>query len=257
MHRSVLTSGLLIFFLSYLGFAAYLYFNQRAYLYFPTPDPGDSRGGRFTLEHDDTRLRIWHLQPGKSVAIIYFGGNAEAVEWNVPVFNRLFPGKTVYLPHYRGFGGSTGQPSEEGLFKDAVALYDHIASQHEEVWVVGRSLGSGIATYLASQRPVKRMVLVTPYDSMVALARREYPFFPVSWMLKDRYDSLAHVPRIDAETLIIIAVQDQVIPEAHSRRLAEAFPDEIVQVQELEDADHFNVDNHPGYLKYLKEFFSP
>src|SRR5260370_41081884 len=92
-----------------------------------------------------------------SHALIYFGGNAEDVSLNMPSLSAGFPDSAIYLLHYRGYGGSSGRPSEGALFADALTLFDQVHSKHPDVDVVGRSLGSGIAVYVASLRPVTRL----------------------------------------------------------------------------------------------------
>ena len=87
-------------------------------------------------------------------AIIYFGGNAESMAQSSDEIARQFPAFTVYLMDYRGYGRSTGEPSEEGLYSDALKLYDTMKSKYESISIGGRSLGSGIAVYVASQRKV-------------------------------------------------------------------------------------------------------
>ena len=125
-------------------------------------------------------LRGWKLNPGKSGALLYFGGNAERLDASRDEFARLFPDRTVYLLSYRGYGASEGQPGEAALFGDALALYDAARARHprRRYAVIGRSLGSGVASYLASQRPVERLALVTPFDSLAEVAQAHYPVVP-------------------------------------------------------------------------------
>ncbi len=115
--------------------------------------------------------------------MIYFGGNGEEVSWLVPEFSRV-PDWAALLVNYRGYGLSEGQPSETKLYRDALALYDRATRRPDidsgRVIVMGRSLGTGVATYLASQRPVAGVVLISPYDSLVQVAREAYPFLPVN-----------------------------------------------------------------------------
>jgi pimeloyl-ACP methyl ester carboxylesterase len=89
----------------------------------------------------------------------------------------------VYLLNYRGFGGSGGSPSEEAIAEDALALFDQVYASHPQIAVVGRSLGSGVAVRLASQRPVQQLILVTPYNSLEEIAEQQYPWLPVKWLL--------------------------------------------------------------------------
>src|SRR5581483_3606208 len=108
----------------------------------------------------------------------------------------------------RGYGGSSGKASEAALFEDGLTLFDEVQKAHPQVEVVGRSLGSGVAVYVASLRPAARLVLVTPYDSIAEIGARQFPFVPVKWLLLDRFESWKYAPQVTAPTLIIAAEHD-------------------------------------------------
>ncbi len=165
--------------LLYCGAIAYLYFNQHAHIYFPKMTNRVMVKSNFQLVNQGVELNGWVLNSGQARAIIYFGGNGESIEGNLPLFEKLFGRYTLYLLAYRGYGESGGNPSERALYSDALALYDRISKSHQEIAVIGRSLGSGVATYLASERVVTKMALVTPFDSIEHLAADHYPIFPV------------------------------------------------------------------------------
>ena len=121
-------------------------------------------------------------------ALIYFGGNAEDVSLTRAELAVLLPDTPLYLLHYRGYGGSEGSPSEAALRADARALHAHVAERHSAVTVVGRSLGTGPAVHLAATRPVQRLVLLVPFDSLLAVARGAMPRLPVDlWEDAHRY----------------------------------------------------------------------
>src|SRR5262249_47205233 len=138
-----------------------------------------------------------------SRAMIYFGGNAEDVSLNMPSFSAGLPERALFLLNYRGYGGSSGKPSQDALFSDGLALFDEVHSRYKDVEVVGRSLGSGIAVYVASSRPATRLVLITPYNSVEELAARQFPWMPVRWLLRDKYQSWRFAPHVHAPTLIV------------------------------------------------------
>ncbi|MCD4701790.1 MAG: alpha/beta hydrolase [Candidatus Aegiribacteria sp.] len=238
----------------YLAIGVYVYFNQRAFIYFPP------RGVLYTDEKPieipsgEITLRGWVVNEGSNEAVIYFGGNAERPEASSADFKLIFDNRTVYLINYRGYGESDGSPTEEGLYADALAIYDHVSQNHLKVTVIGRSLGTGVATYLASQRSVDRLVLIEPFDSMVAVARAAYPFFPVKFMLKDRYDSAGRAGSITAETLVIMAGRDEIIPNQSTERLIMEFDQDILDVVVIEEATHNDIQNYPQYYRVLEEF---
>ncbi len=243
--------------LIYAGFCAFIYASQRNAIYYPTPEVHVPDVADIRLDSDGETLKIWRLAHADGPnAIIYFGGNAEDVAGNIPEFRNIFPRHDVYLVNYRGYGGSTGSPSEAGLYKDALAVFDEIRSRHAEISVIGRSLGSGIATYLATARDIDRLILVTPFDSIENVAKKALPILPVSLLLKDKFDSVGRVADIDAPVLIVIAENDEVISRQHSDALARAFPDSQVTVEVIPDTGHNTIDMSPRYASVLSMFLA-
>jgi len=181
---------------------------------------------------DGTRLHAWRVRtdPG-SPLVLYFGGNAEEVSWMLDVIGDpragATPGVSWLLLDYRGYGASEGVPSEAALVADARLLFDHARAMDDggtrQIFAFGRSLGSGVAVALAASRPLDGVVLVTPFDSAVAVARRYYPYLPVDWMMKHRFESDRHAPQLRIPLLCLIAERDDVIPPVHGERLFEAW----------------------------------
>jgi pimeloyl-ACP methyl ester carboxylesterase len=206
-------------------------------------------GEAFTmpLRSEGPRVLVSVRESEGATAIVYYGGNAEDVSASLPKFEQAFPTHALYLLHYRGYGGSEGEPSEANLLDDALALFDYARRRHARVIVVGRSLGSGIAVHVASVRRVARLVLVTPYDSMVGIASGQYPYFPVSLILRDRYESWRYAPRVRAPTRIIVADADEVIPRASSEALLQRFAPGIARMDVL-PGNHSSVTTDPRYL---------
>ena len=251
---TVLKSILLIVVCVYVIGAFLLYFFQRSLLYFPSPEYEHDLASLEVLNDEET-LKVNVLNPGRSQAIIYFGGNAEAVVFNeVPFAEHLFA-YTVYLVNYRGYGGSSGKPTEVGLLSDALVIYDSVQEQHESISAMGRSLGSGVATYLASERKIDALVLVTPYDSIASVAKKRFPFYPVGLLMLDKYDSAARAPKVLTKVLIIMAELDKIIPNWHSVKLQEAFQAEQVTALKITGADHNNVSVYSEYFPAIKAFF--
>jgi len=242
--------------LVYLGFGLYLFFAQRHLMYFPTPPvPGGSAEVEI-LPSENEQLKIWIVSPGRDRALLYFGGNAEDVYYNADSFRKTLPGHSVYLVNYRGYGGSSGTATEQNLFADALNIHDEIISRHSGVSVIGRSLGSAVAAYLASQRPVEKLVLVTPFDSAVAVGQGLFPLYPVSLLLRDRYESIKYVVQIMADTLIISAEKDRVIPARHTASLAGAFPPAQLEQVVIKNAGHNNLANTATYWEAISRFLS-
>lgn len=246
----VIATGVFI----YVGLCIFLYFAQRSYLYQPTQEIDKADVDEIRIISHGESIKVWQINPDRLKAIIYFGGNAENVYWNITEFQKIFSDYSVYLVNYRGYGGSSGIPTEAGLLEDAVNIFDVLRSNHENISVIGRSLGTGIATYLASVREIEKMVLVTPFDSIVNIAKRGFPIFPVSLFLKDRYDSINYAGLVKAETLVIVAENDEVISRENSERLISAFSSSKLFVEIIEDATHNSIGNTPRYAKLLDDF---
>src|SRR5215471_9260085 len=215
-----------------LGVPLLMWLFQERLIFFPRPL--ESRPApRANLEEvaitaaDGSKLRGWLVKGAGAPAplLIYFGGNAEEVSWLVEVAEK-FAGWSLLLVNFRGYGESEGRPSESALFADALAIYDFAKNRPdvnpERIVAMGRSLGTGVAVHLAAERKLRGVILVSPYDSMVAVGSRHYPFLPVSLMLRHRFDSLSRAPRIDAPLLALVAGDDRIVPPQHSRALFEA-----------------------------------
>lgn len=245
--------GILIF--CYLAFGVMLYAMQRSFIYFPTPVVPHGFE-ELDIESDAETIKLVVLNQGKDHALLYFGGNAEAVVHNGPEFEVRFPEHTVYLVNYRGYGGSSGNPTETGLFVDALHIHDHLASTHDSITLLGRSLGSGVASYVAAERAVAGLVLITPFDSIENVASGRFPIYPISILLKDKYDSASRVIDITADVLVVIAGKDNVIPRKHTDALLAAFSNKTPKTVVFEKASHNDISQHDGYYAAINDFLS-
>ncbi|MBL4762557.1 MAG: alpha/beta hydrolase [Gammaproteobacteria bacterium] len=237
----------------YLLAGALLYLLQRDFLYFPSAMVTHEHATQSILAGKAT-LDIVVLNAGMETAILYFGGNGEAVINNAGNFNHLFSNKTVYLVNYRGYAGSTGTPTESHLFADAQLVYDIFSDRHKSISVIGRSLGSGVAIYLASTRTIDKLVLVTPYNSIANIAQDQYPMFPISLMLKDKYNSAGRVKNIASQTLILLAEHDNVVPLKYSELLIREFDPSQVSVRTIKSTGHNSLSGTREYNELLQEF---
>lgn len=232
----------------------YLYLRQRSLLYFPHPPTTSNEAEVVWLENDDQKIKVWTVENHPSPALIYFGGNAEDVSANLPLFKGLIPDYSLYLMNYRGFGGSTGTPTEARLYADSLALYEQVRQHHDKIVVMGRSLGTGIATFLASQKPVQGVVLVTPYSSIAALAASYYPFMPVFPLIKDRYDSQIYAADITVPVLAMTAENDEIIPRRISDDLIRSCKSGLVEDVIIGQTGHNNIEQSPAYRSHLGAF---
>lgn len=247
---------LLVPLVAYVVLCALMFFGQRSQIYFPVRESVAAGASVLRLASGDAKLKIWVVPRPGPRAIVYFGGNAEDVSGNLAAFTAAFPGHALYLVNYRGYGGSSGSPSEAGLLADATVVYDHLRQRHAEISVIGRSLGSGVAVHLAGAREVHRLVLVTPFDSLVNVARAHFRYLPVGLLMRERYDSASRVPAVRAPTLVLIAGSDEIIPRARSEALVAAFPASQVSVGVLAGSSHNDLGPESQYLERIGKFLA-
>jgi len=237
---------------TYMGFCLILFFSQRTLIYFPTGAAQMEPAATETLSVPDASLRLSTRPLEGPSALIYFGGNAEDVSGSLGAFADEFPDHAIYMLHYRGYGGSSGKPTEEALHSDARALYEMVHARHPDVIVVGRSLGSGVAVQLAATRQVTRLVLITPFDSIVNLASRQFPFVPVDLLLWDRFESWRYAPQVTAPTLIIAAANDEIVPRESTLALFNAFGPGVATMTTIAGAGHNSISGKPGYMAAVR-----
>lgn len=247
--RSVLS----IIAIVYIAVCIVLFFNQRNLLYFPTDEIAHGYP-TLTINNEGENLKVIALNQGRDNAVIYFGGNNETVAKRAEEHLNDFPNHTIYLINYRGYGGSSGEPTEEGLYSDALAIFDELQLKHKRLSVMGRSLGTGVATYVAVTRAVQKLILITPYDSIEEIAKDQYPLFPIGLLIKDTFNSLERAPFIKANTLMIVAGKDHLVPTKNTLRLIKAFRPEILKVKAFKNAGHGNVSHLDEYHKEIRDF---
>ncbi|MCL2831292.1 MAG: lysophospholipase [Betaproteobacteria bacterium] len=244
--------GLLVLLaLLYAALCVLLFVFQRSFIYLPQARAFVPGAEMLALKTGVGDVMVTARERPGDKALVYFGGNAEDVGPNLAGFAEAFPDHAIYLLHYRGYGGSAGEPSEAALVADALQLVDQVSAAHPQVTVIGRSLGSGVAVQVAAQRALARLVLVTPYHSVLELARERFPFVPVGWLLRDRYESWAYAPKIHAPTTIIVAGNDEVIPRRSTGLLAAAFLPGVAHQVVIDGADHNGIGLSPQYLPAL------
>jgi uncharacterized protein len=180
------------------------------------------------LASDGIRLRGWIRTSSTAPApvVLYFGGNAEEVSWTLA--DKRWPAHwSIVGINYRGYGASEGKPGEAALVSDAVAIYDAVAARADadraRIVAFGRSLGTGIAVKLAARRSLAGLVLVSPYDSLVAIGEMHYPWLPVGRLLRHRFDVAAEASTLRIPLLAIVGGRDTIIPHARSRALYDAW----------------------------------
>lgn len=247
----------------YLFITLLVYFKQEAYMFFPTREnhtieKTNNKIVEYELKLQNTKLCGWLINQeyAEKKLVIYYGGNAEDIYYNIPDLQKL-EGIATLLVNYRGYGLSNGKTSEKNLFSDAVAIYDDIFPTYhpEKIVLLGRSLGTGVATYLASKRKTDGVILVTPYDSMLNMAKEKFPFLPTSIILRHKFDSLRYVKKIECPILVLYSGNDSVVPNRRTENLIKNIDGHKIIVL-IKEADHNNISIYPEYWENLVKFIN-
>jgi hypothetical protein len=197
----------------------------------------------------------WFLDKGKDKTVIYHGGNAEDLcNHCEPFWNGL--DANALLVNYRGYGQSEGKPGEKEMVADCLAVYDLFRKETgirtENIFLMGRSLGTGVAVQVAAARPAAGLILTTPYENIAAVARFQYPWLPLKRLLRHTFHAVGFAPQIKIPALVVLAESDEVIPVKSGRRLGEALggPTKIITLP----AGHMDIHEHPDYFQTINRF---
>ena len=216
---------------AYVLITIYMYVTQRSHQYFPGRQGlTASAAGLAHVEDvrltssDGETLQAWYspAQSGRAT-LLYFHGNGGEIADRAERFAAYqAQGFGVFFLSYRGYGASTGSPTEPGLIKDAHAAYDWLAARGikpGEMMLVGESLGSGVAVQLAAERPVRALALEAPFASAANVAAMAYWWLPVRLLMKDKFESFAFIGKIKAPLLVIHGDLDGIVPLSEGRAL--------------------------------------
>jgi fermentation-respiration switch protein FrsA (DUF1100 family) len=247
----------------YVAICALLYFQQDNLIFYRvTNDSVLARkwqSSRVEIATPETTIEGWWIDnpaAKNDVTILYFGGNAEDVLYTADSAASI-GARRLLVANYRGYGGTPGKPSENALLADALAIYDYALQQPgvsaDKIVVMGRSLGSGVATHIAANRPVRSVVLVTPYDSMAAVGQGHYRFLPVRLLLKHKFPSDEWAPKISAPVLIVAAEWDNIVPPAHAKRLFDVWKGPK-QIHVLQRVGHNDIERDERYYQLIDSF---
>jgi len=247
----------------YLILGALFYFFQHYFFFRPEilpdhfsyqyPFPFDE----ISLEMEDGgRVNGLHFKvPNTKGLVLYFKGNSRSVKgWGK--FARDFIGKgyDFFVFDYRGFGKSRGKRTENILYNDAQHIYKWLLDQYaeEEIIIYGRSLGSGIATRIASWNRPQALVLDSPYYSFLAQVQRYGWFLPIKWLLRYQIRTDQYIKKVACPIYILHGKRDRLIPYQHSLKLKEIAPDQVLLFP-IEEGGHNNLPDFPEYHDLLYE----
>jgi len=203
---------------------------QRRLLYVPEFDRPDvsvtgvAKAREMTVRTEDgLDLLAWFAPPADATqpVVLYLHGNGGHIGYRAPRLAAMSNlGWGVLLLEYRGFGGNPGAPTEAGLYQDARAGYAALRAtgcRPQQIVLWGESLGSGVAVRLASEMEVGSVLLESPYTSITAIGQKRFPFVPVSWLLRDRFDLIGRIGAVRAPVLVMTGGRDSIVPPAMGR----------------------------------------
>ena len=250
----------------YLGGLVVLFFAQRSFI-FPIPQTKrtspESAGFGVAEEDllttaDGEKIVVWHVpaKPGHAV-VLYFHGNGDFLAGLVDRFRDITSdGTGLVALSYRGYAGSSGRPSEQGLLSDAEAAYAFTAARYgaDRIVVWGFSLGSGVGVALAADQRIAKLILEAPYTSIMEVAAGAFPFLPVRWLIRDQFRSDQRIARVTAPLLIMHGVHDATIPISLGERLF-AIAHGPKQFVRFPEGSHNDLGNH-GAIETARHFMN-
>jgi fermentation-respiration switch protein FrsA (DUF1100 family) len=240
---------------------------ERSLIYYPTrrleATPGDYglpfEDVRPTAE-DGVRLHGWYVPGPRPVTVFWCHGNAGNISHRLDKLAILRDlGVDVLILDYRGYGESEGRPDEAGTYRDARAGYEHLVSTRgldpRSIVLFGESLGSAVAAHLAVEAEVGGLVLEESFTSLADVAQGMFPFLPVRWVIRNRYDTLDRIGRVSAPVLILHSRDDEYFTFRHAERLAAAAREPTVVELRGGHNDAFLVSGQV-YRRELAAFFA-
>ena len=261
---SVLLNMLAAGAIAYVAVCLLLYFSQDRSIFYPGPNDARLRRvyeqNRVEFTSGDATIEGWWLENPhipNDLVILYFGGNAEDVLYTATTAWKLNVRKML-VTNYRGYGLSSGKPGQEALYEDGLATYEHALSRGaraDRIVVMGRSLGSGVASMLAGQRDVAAAILVTPFDDFISVASHHYPYLPVRTLLRHPFPSTEWASHARSPALMLAAERDTIIPASHAQRLAKAWAGDVA-VHVIADAGHNDIEQSPDYYRLINQFLA-
>ncbi|MEL6916524.1 MAG: alpha/beta fold hydrolase [Bacteroidota bacterium] len=246
---------LLIFFVLLLTM---LYFLQEKLIFLPTNLPSDHVYSFdvpfeeiFLEAKDGAQLNAIHFkQDNPAGVILYFHGNAGDLQrWGgITTFFAQWSYDVIVMD-YRTYGKSTGKLSEQALHGDAQLFYEYALERYtnDDIIVYGRSLGTGIATYLSANNKPAQLILETPYFSLLDVAKERFPFLPLKWMMKYHFLSYKHIQGVQCPITIFHGTEDDIVPYESGKRLYESISGKQAEMYTIEGGAHNNLINFDTY----------
>lgn len=248
----------LIAFGGYAALCGLVYLRQQTILYRPAKLNRQTPPAQTIIEEGEVgpELRGWVDNPGQILALIYFGGASEPIELRRESLAKAFPHHTRYMLPYRGFGPNCHlRPDEDNIKKDALRLVNHVEQKHQGIHIIGRSLGTGIALHVAARLPVMAVGLITPYDSILEVAKGNYKWLPVTRLLRDKFESWRDANRVTVPVLTCLAEIDKVVHPKRTEALLKHLPSQPT-CYTISGSNHRTIAQCDDLWQRLSEFFA-
>jgi alpha-beta hydrolase superfamily lysophospholipase len=266
MRRVGKIFGILIAVLIVTG--SMLYFIQEKLIFLPTKLPADFEYSFqypfdeiFLTAEDGAVLNALHFKNENPAGVIlYFHGNAgDLSRWGQIATYFVEKNYDVVIMDYRTYGKSTGILSEEALMKDAQLFYDYAVAIYKEDQLIlyGRSLGTGLASFLASRNHPSQLILETPYFSMLDVAKERFPYLPLSFMIKYKMPSYEFLQTSKCPILIVHGTKDKIVPLRSGEKLYNVLKKKEVTMVVVEGGEHNNLLEFNAYREAIKRTLQP
>lgn len=241
-----------------------LYFLQEKILFLPTELPQDYAYSFdypfeevFLNPKENVSINALHFKTENPKGVIlYFHGNAgDLSRWGTIAQHFVYLDYDVFIMDYRTYGKSTGKLTEQSFYDDAQYCYDYLLNRYQEdqITVYGRSLGTGMATYLASKHQPKQLILETPYYSILDVGKHRFPLLPVGLLLKYKFPSYSYIPDVECPITIFHGTEDSVVPYSSAEKLHSVAPSEATKFITIEGGNHNDLIEFETYKKALKD----
>lgn len=263
--------GSIVFF--YIFFVYLLWYRQEQLIF--SPDPFSRVGQIFraatSAKEGKRKVREWYFTASDgtkiqgfislpkdwqntSAVVVYFGGIREECSWFLNS-SEMLENMAIVCMNYRGYGFSEGRSNQKRILSDCKGALDLLKEKYPKifsnVYLVGRSLGSGVAGYLAKYFDVKGVILVTPYDSVLAVAKRKYWWVPIKYILRNPFDAISWARRNEMPLLMLLSEKDETVPHEHSLRLFNNWAGKK-EWKVLGATDHSNIVDHKDFVLMIK-----
>ncbi len=241
-----------------------LYFFQEKLIFFPQTPINEVyqqvSQNEISVTLNNQQIRGWKIDVDNDSdkILFYFGGNAEDVVYLNFEAKKFNVGQCITF-NYAGYGASEGLPSEKILYEHALKLYDSSLIKYnlkpENIIIVGRSLGSSVATYLAAHREAAGLILITPFDSMKKLSQNKFKIFPINIILKHSFSTIEYIEQVKAKILLLSAMNDEIIPIGNLQNLKNVIASKATIIG-YNDVSHNTIQVHNNYYSDINEFIS-